>query len=204
MPVTDGRIDERIAKAPAFARPVMRHLRALVHEGCPEAEETIKWGQPFFLHRGRMMCAVAAFSKHCGFRFVVPQMEEVMRAAGMPVDEAAGSLGRITSIADLPADTQMLAWIRQAAEFAGSDAPATKRGSKMPKPEAETPGELLAALKKKKGAQAVFDGFSPSCRREYAEWVAEAKRPETRERRVAQAVEWIAEGKTRNWKYQNC
>lgn len=203
MPVTDERIDERIAKAPVFAQPVMRHLRDLVHRACPEAEETIKWGMPFFLYRGKMLCSIGLFQKHCSFGFFGREITEAMRLAGMPVDDAAGSMGRITSLTGLPKDVQMLSWIRQAASLV--DVPAKKKVlGKPPKPEAKVPEELLAALKTRKGAQAVFDGFSPSCRREYAEWIAEAKRPETRANRVAQAVEWMAEGKTRNWKYQSC
>ncbi|GAC1365495.1 MAG: hypothetical protein NVSMB3_14120 [Acidobacteriaceae bacterium] len=203
MGTRDERVDEKIAKAPAFAQPVMRHLRELVHEGCPETEETIKWGMPFFLYRGKMLCSLGVFSKHCSFGFVGPRMREVMREAGMPMEDAAGSLGRLTSLTELPKDEQMLAWIRQAAQIAETATP-KRAESREPKAEAEVPEELLEGLRKSEGAQKIFDGFSASCRREYVEWIVEAKRAETRERRVTQAVEWIAEGKTRNWKYQSC
>ncbi len=203
MPVTNERIDEQIAAAPAFAQPILRQLRVLVHLTCPEVEETIKWGRPFFLYRGKMLFYMAAFKGHCGFGFVGPDMRKVMRDAGMPIEEAAGSIGRITALSELPPRAQMLTWMRQAVAFAGSEAP-KKVSAKRPKPELEMPADLLTVLKKTKGAKAIFDGFSPSCRREYVEWITEAKRAQTRERRVAQAVEWIAEGKTRNWKYANC
>ena len=198
----DARVDEQIANAPEFARPVLRHMRELVHKGAPEVEETIKWGRPFFLLNGRMLCFIAAFKQHCTFGFVGPEMRAAAEAEGVPVDEAGGVLGRITSVEDLPSDEQMLRWLRKAAALASG--PAKKRTPKPPKPEVEVPAELQAALQKNKAADKVFQAFSPSCRREYAEWIAEAKRPETREKRVTQAVEWIAEGKQRNWKYQNC
>ncbi len=203
MPVTDKRVDEQIAGAPAFAQPVLRHLRALVHQACPEVEETIKWGRPFFLYRRKMLFYMAAFKGHCGFGFVGPDMRKVMGESGMPIEDSAGSIGRITAVSELPPRVQMLAWMRQAVAFAGGDEP-KKVASKVRKPELEMPADLFAALKKTKGAKANFEGFSPSCRREYIEWITEAKRAETRERRVAQAAEWVAEGKTRNWKYMSC
>ena len=202
MPSTDKRIDEQIANAPDFAQPIMRHLRTLVHTACPDAEETIKWGRPFFLHNGRMLCAIAAFKQHCGFGFFGPGMSAVMKAAKMPAEDSAGSIGRITSLSDLPPDAQLLAWIRQAAELAASNAPS--RAPAKPRADLPVPRELTSALAKSPAAKKQFSSFTPGCRREYAEWITEAKRPETRDRRVAQAVEWIAEGKTRNWKYKNC
>ena len=201
MAAADGRVDEQIAEAPSFAQPVMRHLRALVHRAIPDVEETIKWGRPFFMVNGRMVCFVAAFKQHCTFGFVGPAMRAVLRGEGMATDEAGGSVGRIVSITDLPEDARLLGWLRQAAATAGEDRPKRVRTAKS---EAEIPEELAAALRKSKEAQKAFASFSPSCRREYVEWIEEAKRAETRERRVAQAVTWIAEGKTRNWKYENC
>ena len=201
MAMTDKRVDEQLAEAPGFAQPILFHLRALVHRACPEVEETIKWGRPFFLYRGKMLCYMAAFTKHCGFGFVGPEMRRVMAEAKMPVEDASGSLGRITSLADLPKDAQMLGWLRLAIGFVDAGAGGMVRAEKSPKPEMELPEELRAALAKSRAAQAKFDGFSASCRREYIEWIADAKRPETRERRVQQAMEWIAEGKGRNWKH---
>jgi len=120
-----------------------------------------------------------------------------------------GSLGRVTSVKDLPADKAMLGYIRQAAKFIDAGLgdnriTVARRVVKAPKTAVETPAEFAAALKKNKAAGKVFGAFSPSCKREYVEWIVDAKREETRERRIAQAVEWIAEGKQRNWKYMEC
>jgi uncharacterized protein YdeI (YjbR/CyaY-like superfamily) len=120
-----------------------------------------------------------------------------------------GSFGRITSLKDLPSDKKFAAYVKQAVSFIDEGKgetvmAASRRVIKAPRPAVEAPPEFTTALKKSKAAAKAFDGFSPSCKREYVEWIAEAKRPETRERRVTQAIEWIAEGKQRNWKYQNC
>ena len=199
----DRRVDEQIAEAPAFAQPILERLRALVHQACPEAEETIKWSRPFFVYRGKMLAYMAAFTKHCGFGFVGPEMRQVLAAARMPAEGAAGSIGRITSLADLPPDAEMLRWLQMAAGLIESGAGGMVRARKGPRPELAMPVELREALGRTEGAAATFHGMSPSCRREYVEWIAEAKRPETRARRVAQAVAWIAEGKPRNWKHES-
>jgi len=187
----------------------MEYLRELIHKGCPGVEETIKWSRPFFEYRGVILCNISAFKEHCSFGFWGEEIGAVLREAGVVQEGGMGSLGRITTIKDLPPNKQMLSLIRQAAGFIDRGeytSPITARNKvvKAPKPAVETPAELEAALKKNKKAAAVFAAFSPSCKREYTDWVAEAKRPETREKRVATAVEWIAEGKQRNWKYQNC
>lgn len=203
------KVDAYIAKAQPFAQPILNHLRKLVHKGCPEVEETIKWSRPFFEHRGVLLCNMSAFKEHCSFGFWGQEMGAVLREAKVVSDEGMGSLGRITGIGDLPAEKQMVGWIRQAAGFieSGTNVSPIAARRTVVKPEKaplETPAEFAAALKKDKKASAVFAAFSPSCKREYIEWIAEAKRPETREKRIVQAVEWIAEGKQRNWKYQNC
>jgi uncharacterized protein YdeI (YjbR/CyaY-like superfamily) len=202
------RVDAYLAKVPPFARPIMAHIRDLAHKACPEVEETIKWSRPFFEYRGVILCNMSAFKEHCSFGFWGEEIAAVVREAGVLERDAMGSLGRITSVADLPSDKQMLGWIRQAAAFVDSGQytspiAARRRVVKPPKI-VETPSEFAAALKKNKKAAAVFAAFSPSCKREYVEWIADAKRPETRDKRIATAVEWIAEGKQRNWKYQNC
>ena len=207
MSSQDSKVDAYIAKSADFARPVLEHVRALVHKGCPDAEEQIKWGRPFFLHNGVILCAVSAFKEHCGLMFWGAEMSKVLRADGLHQEGAMGSFGRITSLRDLPPDKKLLAYIRQAADFidAGKGENrivAERRVAKPAKPVLEAPPEFSAALKKNKAAAKVFDAFSPSCRREYLEWITEAKRAETRDRRIAQAIEWIAEGKQRNWKYQ--
>jgi uncharacterized protein YdeI (YjbR/CyaY-like superfamily) len=202
------RVDIYLAKVPPFARPIMAHLRNLVHRACPEVEETIKWSRPFFEYRGVILCNISAFKEHCSFGFWGEEIGAVLRGAGVLERDAMGSLGRITSVADLPSDKQMLGWIRQAAGFVDSGqytSPIAARRKVVKSPKIlDTPAEFSMALQKNKKAAAVFAAFSPSCKREYVEWITDAKRPETRDKRIATAVEWIVEGKQRNWKYQNC
>ena len=202
----DPRVDLYIEKAAPFAQPVLTHLRNLVHQACPRATETVKWGMPFFLQQGIVLCHLAAFKQHCAFGFWGPEMKKVLATDGLVSSKAMGSLGRITGLRDLPADRLLLRYMSQAAEFveSGQRKKSIDRKPKAAKPHLRVPVELSAALKKNKLAAKAFERFSPSCRREYVEWIWAAKRQETKERRVAQAVEWIAQGKSRNWKYENC
>ena len=156
-----------------------------------------------------ILCGVSAFKEHCAFGFWGEEIGKVLRSEGVVQDGAMGTFGRITSLKDLPSDKKMLGYLKQAAAFVDEGKgqtfmAASRRVAKPPKPEIEPPSEFLTALKRNKSARKVFEAFSPSCKREYLEWIVEAKRPETRDRRIAQAVEWISEGKQRNWKYQNC
>lgn len=203
------KVDAYIAKAQPFAQPIMRHLRELVHKGCPGVVETIKWSRPFFEYRGAILGNMSAFKQHCSFGFWGEEIGAVLRKAKAARDGAMGSLGRITRLEDLPADRELLGWIRQASGFIESGnytspIAARQRVVKPPKAVLEPPAEFAAALKKNKKAAAAFEAFSPSCKREYVEWIAEAKRQETRDKRIETAMEWIAEGKQRNWKYQSC
>ncbi|MGC2403280.1 MAG: YdeI/OmpD-associated family protein [Acidobacteriaceae bacterium] len=200
------KVDAYFAKVPPFALPIMAHLRELVHKGCPDVEETIKWSRPFFEYRGAILCNISAFKEHCSFGFWGEEMGAVLREAGVLGKDGMGSLGRITSLSDLPSDKKMLSWIRQAAAFIdnGQQRSPISARQKVVKPALQTPAEFTSALKRNKKAASVFEAFSPSCKKEYVEWIGEAKRPETRDKRIATAVEWIAEGKQRNWKYQNC
>jgi uncharacterized protein YdeI (YjbR/CyaY-like superfamily) len=203
MATTDPRIDAYMAKAGDFAKPVLEHLRKLVHKACPGVEETIKWGFPHFDYQGNMLCAMAAFKQHCAFGFwkasLLKDPEGVLERGG---NASAGSVGRIMSKKDLPADKILIAYIKEAVSLneTGVKLPARKKSA--PKKEGPIPPVLAAALKKNKKAQAAFDAFPPSHRREYIAWIDEAKTEETQLRRVATALEWIAEGKARNWKYQ--
>jgi uncharacterized protein YdeI (YjbR/CyaY-like superfamily) len=202
------KVDAYCAKVQPFAQPIVAHLRALVHKACPEVEETIKWSRPFFQYRGAILCNMSAFKEHCSFGFWGEEIGAVLREAAVLKEGGMGSLGRITSVADLPSDKQMLGWIRQAAAFVDSGqytSPIAARHKVVKqKTSLNTPAEFKAALQRNKKAAAAFAAFSPSCKREYVEWIAEAKRQETRDKRIATAVEWIAQGKQRNWKYQNC
>ena len=193
------RIDAYIAKSAPFAQPVLTHLRALVHKACPEAVEEIKWGRPFFVYRGTILCNISAFKEHCSFGFWGAEIGKVLRKDGVLQAGGMGSLGRITSLKDLPPEKQLLGYIRQAAALIESGQGenrivAARRVVKAPKPPLEAPPEFAAALEEEQSCQAAYAAFSPSCKREYVEWIIDAKRPETRDRRIAQAVEWIGEG----------
>ena len=196
---TDPRIDAYIAKQADFARPILEHLRRVVRETVPEVEETLKWSMPHFTYKGRLFAGMAAFKAHATFGLW--QASAVLGETGSERD-AMGQFGRLTSLDDLPPEAELRALLKRAAEVA--QAGPKPRPKKPPKPELPVPEELRAALDAEPKAAATFDGFPPSCRREYVEWVVEAKRPETRAKRIAQAVEWLAEGKRRNWKYENC
>lgn len=197
MAARDPRIDVYIANAAPFARPILERLREAVHAACPECEETLKWRSPTFLYRGAILCGMAAFKEHAMFGF----WKGALIDTGGAKEAAMGQFGRLTSVDDLPGKRELARYIRQAMalEDAGVKTPRTKTGK--PNPPAEPPAHLLRALARNKRARTTFEGLSPSHRREYVEWIIEAKREETRRRRLAQAVEWLAEGKPRNWKY---
>lgn len=200
----DPRVDAYIERAAPFAQPILRHVRAAVHEACPQVEETIKWGMPTFMHAGAILCGMAAFKQHASFGYWKHALVvgEGGHAYEKPRD-GMGSYGKMTSVDDLPAKKTLLAHIRKAMKLNEDGVKSPVRKS-APKPPPETPADLAAALKKNKPAQAAFDAFPPGCKREYIDWIVEAKREETRAKRLAQAVEWIAEGKRRNWKYEDC
>lgn len=198
MPPTDPRVDAYIEKSAEFARPILRHLRKLVHQGCPEIEETIKWGFPHFVLDG-IVCSMASFQAHCAFGFW--RGAEVTSTGRQR--EAMGQFGRIAALGDLPADREIVALVRRAAEL---DATGPKKAPprKHPKPEIALPEDLAAALAKRgrAAARATWERLPPSHRRDYLEWITEAKTEATRSRRLATTLEWLAEGKSRNWKYE--
>ncbi len=208
-PKPDPRVDTYIAKAAPFAQPILMHLRGAIHKACPDVQEEMKWSRPFFLHGDTILCNLSAFKEHCSFGFWGAEIGKVLHEDGILQNGGMGSLGKITSLKDLPPDKKLLGYIRKAADLIDSGQGdnrivVARRVVKAPKPATETPAEFAVALKKNKTAGKAYAAFSPSCKREYDEWIADAKRPETRDRRIAQAIEWIAEGKQRNWKYQNC
>jgi uncharacterized protein YdeI (YjbR/CyaY-like superfamily) len=194
----DPRIDDYIARQADFARPILEHIRAVMHAACLDTEEAIKWSMPAFMYRGKQLAGMAAFKAHATFGFWQRSGEQV--AESKP--GAMGDFGRLTSIADLPDEAALTALIHQNMKLIEAGAKTVR--NKTPKPELEMPQDLADALAATPSAQAVYERFPPGCRREYLEWVVEAKRPETRAKRIAQAVEWMAEGKKRNWKYENC
>jgi hypothetical protein len=201
---TDPRVDAYIDGAAPFARPVLRHLRALVHAGAPDAVETLKWGFPHFLLGDRILCSMAAFKAHCSFGFWHRGMERVLEADGLGGAAGMGSLGKIASLDGLPGDRAMRRYLKAAAGLIASDEPARPKPAGKTRPEPRVPEDLAVMLARNPKASAVFAGFSPSHRREYVEWIAEAKRPETRAKRLATTLEWLEAGKSRNWKYAGC
>ena len=194
----DPRIDAYIARQAEFARPILEHLRAAVHAAYPDVEEAVKWGMPAFLHQGKLLCTMAAFKAHATFGFWKGAL--VAATEGLE-KKAMGQFGRLTSLADLPDETTIKTLVGKAVALAEQGAKVV-RPKKHPKLDLTMPDDLQAALATKAGAAAHFAAFSPSAQREYLEWIVEAKRPETRAKRVAEAAEWIAEGKKRNWKYE--
>ena len=202
MPITDKRIDVFIENKADFAKPILKHLRQLVHKACPDAEETIKWGMPFFDYKGSTLCAMAAFKEHCGFTFwkakLMKDPEGVLQVADK---HTMGDIGRLTSLKDLPSDKILIAYIKEAMKLNEDNVklPAKKKAAVK---ELEMPVDFAAALKKNKQAQAVFDKFPPGKRKDYIEWITEAKTELTKLKRIETAVEWIAEGKARHWKYE--
>ena len=201
MSTTDPRIDAYIEKAADFAKPILQHLRALVHKVCPEAEETMKWSFPHFDYKGEMMCSMASFKQHCVFGFwKAALMKDPALLETAKSEVAMGHLGRITSLKDLPSDKKLTAWIYEAMDLNDRGIKATKAPA-QPLKEIEVPDYFLKAIKKNTAAKIVFEAFSPSAKKEYVLWLEDAKTEATREKRMEQAVEWIAEGKQRHWKY---
>ena len=197
------RVDAYIAKAQPFAKPILNHLRKLVHGACSGIEETIKWGMPSFEYKGPF-CGMAAFKQHAVFGFwkskLLKDPHNLLGERFVHGGEAMGNLGRITSLKDLPPDGAIIGFVKQAKKL-------NDEGIKLPprikkaKKELVTPDYFMAALKKNKKAFATFESFSYSNKKEYVEWTTEAKTEETRAKRLETAIEWMAEGKVRNWKY---
>ena len=195
---TDDRVDSYIERQAEFARPILARLRAIVHEACPDCEETIKWGMPSFTYKGKILAGFAAFKAHATFGY----WNDSMLAQEEKSRSAMGQFGRLTSLDDLPARATLVDLTRKS--MALIDAGVKPARATAKKPPFSVPQDMRAAIDAVPAAKATFDTFPPSCQREYVEWVTEAKRDETRARRFAQTVEWLAEGKKRHWKYENC
>jgi uncharacterized protein YdeI (YjbR/CyaY-like superfamily) len=190
----DPRIDDKIAKAGDFARPILEHLRSLVHSTIDGVEETLKWSMPHFTYKGKNLAAMAAFKEHCSFHVVGRER----------VEGAMGSFGRISSLEDLPDDSELAARLLEAKTRIdnGEGGMMAPRPKTSQKPVIPMPDDFASALSQVPNASAQFDQFSPSARWEYLDWITSSKRDETRAKRIAEAVPWIAEGKRRNWKYE--
>jgi uncharacterized protein YdeI (YjbR/CyaY-like superfamily) len=196
---TDPRVDAYIDRQADFARPILTHLRAIVHKACPECEETLKWSMPSFIYKKKILAGFAAFRAHATFGYwsgsqVVDGDSD--RASAM------GQFGRLTSLADLPDEATLIDLTRKAMRLIDEGVkPVRDKTAKAP---FTVPQDMRAAIDANAAARTTFDAFPPSAQRDYVEWITEAKRDETRTRRLAQAVEWLAEGKRRHWKYENC
>jgi len=196
----DPRIDAYIARSAEFARPILEHLRERVHAACPEVEEGIKWSMPFFSYKGAPMCMMAAFKQHCSFGFWLSK-----EVTGGSDEDGMGQFGKLATLQDLPSDRQLAAHLKKA--MALNEAGVKKaRPKAAAKPAPTLPDDLSALLAKRQHAAArkAWDSFPPGAQREYVEWIGEAKTDTTRQKRLATTLEWLAEGKRRNWKYEKC
>ncbi len=198
MPNLDPRVDAYIAKSADFAQPILQHLRALIHQAIPDVDEGIKWSMPFFSHHGATVCMMAAFKQHCSFRFWLSR-EVLGERAG---EDGMGQFGKLSSLRDLPSDKQLTGYLRKATALAEAGVKLT-RPQAAARPTPTLPDDLAAPLAQKKHALArnTWMAFGPGAQREYVDWIAAAKTGTTRERRIATTLEWLSEGKQRNWKY---
>jgi uncharacterized protein YdeI (YjbR/CyaY-like superfamily) len=202
MAKKDPNVDRFIREAAPFARPILKRIRSLVHRGCPQAEETIKWGMPFFMVDGKILCAVGAFKAHCNFGFW--KGRSILAADGSRAKVGMGQrYGRITAVGELPSAKELSMYIKQGIELNAKVGQAKRPATKSAKPALRMPPDFARALRATPKANRMFADFSPSKKKEYVEWIVDAKTEETRERRMETAVEWIAQGKSRNWKYQS-
>jgi uncharacterized protein YdeI (YjbR/CyaY-like superfamily) len=198
MAAKDPRIDAYVAKSADFAKPILRHLRKIVHTGCPGVEETMKWSMPHFDYKG-VMCGMAAFKQHCVFGF---WKEALVFDRDKTVEKTAmGSFGCIKSLADLPGEKTLIQYVKKAAALNDAGIKAPGRTQPKKREPLAVPDYFSAALKKNAKASKTFKDFPPSKKREYLEWVTEAKREETRQERLTTSIKWLAEGKSRHWKY---
>ena len=190
----DPCVDAYIEKSAPFAQPILKHLRAVVHEACPEVTEDLKWRMPHFIHHG-ILCGMAAFKEHCIFGFWKAPL-----VLGRDHESPMSQFGHLTSLSELPPKKVLAAYVKKAARL-------NEEGVKLPRPakaaakKLVVPKDLAAALARSAAARRAFEKLPPSHKREYVEWITEAKREETRQQRIQTAVKWIAEGKSRNWKY---
>jgi uncharacterized protein YdeI (YjbR/CyaY-like superfamily) len=197
MPTLDPRIDANIERSAPFAQPILIHLRKLIHKACPDVVETLKWSMPFFEYKGPL-CNMAAFKQHCAFGF---WKQKLIDHSFPKSEDAMSSFGRITAIKDLPSDKILTALIKEAAKLNEAGVK-LERKPKADRGEIIVPTMLSDALKKNAAAKKTFDNFPPSKKRDYVEWIEDAKTDATREKRLATTIEQLAEGKSKNWKYE--
>jgi uncharacterized protein YdeI (YjbR/CyaY-like superfamily) len=203
MAPTDKSIDAYINKSADFAKPILTHLRKLVHQACPGVEEKMKWSFPHFDYKNEMMCSMAAFKQHCAFGFwKATLMKDPALVENAKSEAAMGHLGRITSLKDLPPDKKLIAYIKEAMDLTDRGIKLSAKSRTTEKKELEVPEYFLEALDKNKQAKETFEQYAYSHKKEYLEWITEAKTAATRNKRMETAIEWMAEGKSRHWKYK--
>ncbi|KPE51660.1 YdeI/OmpD-associated family protein [Chryseobacterium indologenes] len=197
----NAKVDEYIEKSPDFAKPVLLYLRETIHEMCPDAEETIKWKFPTFMYKGKILCSITAFKQYCSLGFWLHQEMKTIKELETSAEKSSMfSLGKITRMEDLPSKTLLKKAIKEAMEL--TDMGVTMKKAAPSKTETEIPDYFQKALNTNEKALQVFQKASPSFRKEYINWIIEAKTENTRHKRMEQALEWISEGKGRNWKYE--
>ena len=201
MSTTDSRIDAYIENAQSFAKPILIHLREIIHETCPDVEEGWKWSFPHFMYKGKILCAFTAFKQHCGFGFwLEKEMKSISELTKDAERTGMFTLGKIRSIEDLPSKVLLKTAIQEAMEL--TDMGVTLKKAAAEKKETEIPAYFSEALNENVEAKKVFENASPSFRKEYIMWITDAKTEATRNKRIAEALEWLSEGKGRNWKYE--
>jgi uncharacterized protein YdeI (YjbR/CyaY-like superfamily) len=202
MKSRDERIDQYISKSVDFAQEILIHLRELVHDFCPDVEEGMKWSMPFFMYRGKILCSFASHKHHCSFGFWLhSEMSDFHGLFKRSEEGGMGSLGKITSMEDLPKDEKLGAYLVEAMSLIEQGTIPRELNPKFKKPPAEVPSELMELLEKEPKAKTVFESLPPSHQREYTNWITEAKREETKQRRLQQTIENLREGKSKDWKY---
>ncbi|AKK74866.1 hypothetical protein OK18_08920 [Chryseobacterium gallinarum] len=195
------KVDEYIEKSPDFAKPILTYLREMIHEVCPDAEETIKWKFPTFMYKGKILCSITSFKQYCSLGFWLHQEMKTLKELETSAEKSSMfSLGKITKMEDLPSRHQLKKAIKEAMEL--TDMGVTMKKAAPSKMEMEVPDYFQSALDTNKKALEVFQKASPSFRKEYISWITEAKTEATRNKRIEQSLEWMAEGKGRNWKYE--
>ena len=201
MATKDKRVDTYIDKSAEFAKPILKHIREIVHKACPDVEETIKWGFPHFDYKG-IFCSMAGFKQHCAFTFwKAALMTEAINFKDKN-KEAMGNMGQIKNLSTLPSEKHFIEMIREAMKLNDEGVKLPPRKKSAESTSIEVPEYFLNVLKRNKKALSAFEAFSPSHKREYLQWIAEAKTEDTRQKRTATALEWLSEGKSRNWKYE--
>lgn len=192
-------VDAYIAKAAPFARPILEKIREAFH-AAGDVDEVLKWNFPHFEHKG-IVGSMAAFKGHVSWGFWKAKLMSDPKGILSPVGDTSMGGSKVTSEKELPPKKVLVEYVREAIRL-------NEDGLKVERPKStrsvaplEVPDDLAAALKKDRKARTTFDGFTEGQRRDYLEWITEAKQEATRQKRLATTLEWLAEGKQRNWKY---